>query len=79
MTNQSVKSIEVVNNNQVPASLIKNTLKLKEGSKFSTDALVADFNALKGTGYFEDVMLQPDFLWWWSKNSCRCYWKTKCC
>ena len=39
MTNQSVKSIEVVNNNQVPASLIK--------------------NALKGTGYFEDVMLQP--------------------
>ena len=59
MTNQSVKSIEVVNNNQVPASLIKNTLKLKEGSKFSTDALVADFNALKGTGYFEDVMLQP--------------------
>ena len=59
MTNQPVKSIEVVNNNQVPASLIKNTLKLKEGSKFSTDALVADFNALKGTGYFEDVMLQP--------------------
>ena len=59
MTNQPVRSIEVVNNNQVPASLIKNTLKLKEGSKFSTDALVADFNALKGTGYFEDVMLQP--------------------
>ena len=59
MTNLPIKSIEVVNNNQVPTSLIKNTLKLREGSKFSTDALVADFNALKGTGYFEDVMLQP--------------------
>ena len=59
MTNQSVKSIEVVNNNQVPASLIKNTLKLKEGTKFSTEALLADFNALKETGYFEDVILQP--------------------
>ena len=59
MTNLPIKSIEVVNNNQVPTSLIKNTLKLREGAKFSTDALVADFNALKGTGYFEDVMLQP--------------------
>ena len=59
MTNLPIKSIEVVNNNQVPTSLIKNTLRLKEGTKFSTDALVADFNALKETGYFEDVMLQP--------------------
>ena len=34
-------------------------LKLKEGAKFSTEALLADFNALKETGYFEDVILQP--------------------
>ncbi|EJG08585.1 hypothetical protein A447_08390, partial [Fusobacterium vincentii ATCC 51190] len=44
---------------QVPASLIKETLKLKEGARFSTEALLADFNALKETGYFEDVILQP--------------------
>ena len=59
MVNLPIKSIEVVNNQQVPASLIKNTLKLKEGTKFSTEALLADFNALKETGYFEDVILQP--------------------
>ena len=59
MVNLPIKSIEVVNNQQVPASLIKNTLKLKEGAKFSTEALLADFNALKETGYFEDVILQP--------------------
>ena len=59
MVNLPIKSIEVVNNQQVPASLIKNTLKLKEGTKFSTEALLADFNALKETGYFEDVVLQP--------------------
>ena len=59
MVNLPIKSIEVVNNQQVPASLIKNTLKLKEGAKFSTEALLADFNALKETGYFEDVVLQP--------------------
>ena len=59
MVNLPIKSIEVVNNQQVPASLIKNTLKLKEGTKFSTEALLADFNALKDTGYFEDVILQP--------------------
>ena len=59
MVNLPIKSVEVVNNQQVPASLIKNTLKLKEGAKFSTEALLADFNALKETGYFEDVVLQP--------------------
>ena len=59
MVNLPIKSIEVVNNQQVPASLIKNTLKLKEGAKFSTEALLADFNALKETGYFEYVVLQP--------------------
>ena len=59
MVNLPIKSIEVVNNQQVPASLIKETLKLKEGAKFSTEALLADFNALKETGYFEDVILQP--------------------
>ena len=59
MVNLPIKSIEVVNNQQVPASLIKDTLKLKEGAKFSTEALLADFNALKETGYFEDVILQP--------------------
>jgi len=59
MVNLPIKSIEVVNNQQVPASLIKNTLKLKEGARFSTEALLADFNALKETGYFEDVILQP--------------------
>ncbi|MCY7008374.1 outer membrane protein assembly factor [Fusobacterium simiae] len=59
MVNLPIKSVEVVNNQQVPTSLIKNTLKLKEGAKFSTEALLADFNALKETGYFEDVILQP--------------------
>ena len=59
MVNLPIKSVEVVNNQQVPASLIKNTLKLKEGAKFSAEALLADFNALKETGYFEDVILQP--------------------
>ena len=59
MVNLPIKSVEVVNNQQVPASLIKNTLKLKEGAKFSAEALLADFNALKETGYFEDVVLQP--------------------
>ena len=59
MVNLPIKSVEVVNNQQVPASLIKGTLKLKEGAKFSTEALLADFNALKETGYFEDVILQP--------------------
>ena len=59
MVNLPIKSVEVVNNQQVPASLIKETLKLKEGAKFSTEALLADFNTLKETGYFEDVILQP--------------------
>ena len=59
MVNLPIKSVEIVNNQQVPASLIKETLKLKEGAKFSTEALLADFNALKELGYFEDVILQP--------------------
>ena len=59
MVNLPIKSVEVVNNQQVPASLIKETLKLKEGARCSTEALLADFNALKETGYFEDVILQP--------------------
>ena len=59
MVNLPIKSVEIVNNQQVPASLIKETLKLKEGAKFSTEALLADFNALKEMGYFEDVILQP--------------------
>ena len=59
MVNLPIKSVEVVNNQQVPASLIKETLKLKEGARFSTEVLLADFNALKETGYFEDVILQP--------------------
>ncbi|MCG6837206.1 outer membrane protein assembly factor [Fusobacterium vincentii] len=59
MVNLPIKSVEVVNNQQVPASLIKETLKLKEGARFSTEALLADFNTLKETGYFEDVILQP--------------------
>ena len=59
MVNLPIKSVEVVNNQQVPGNLIKETLKLKEGAKFSTEALLADFNALKETGYFEDVVLQP--------------------
>ena len=59
MVNLPIKSVEVVNNQQVPAGLIKETLKLKEGARFSTEALLADFNTLKETGYFEDVILQP--------------------
>lgn len=59
MVNLPIKSVEVVNNQQVPASLIKETLKLKEGARFSTEALLADFNTLKETGYFEGVILQP--------------------
>ena len=60
MVNLPIKSVEVVNNQQVPASLIKETLKLKEGAKFSTEALLADFNALKRKrAIFEDVILQP--------------------
>ena len=59
LVNLPVKSIEVVNNQKVPASFIKENLKIKEGATFSTEALVADFNALKETGLFEDVVLQP--------------------
>ena len=60
MVNLPIKSIEVINNQKVSADLIKEKLNLKEGDTFSTDKVLRDFNELKATGYFKDVVLQPE-------------------
>ena len=60
MINLPIKSIEVINNQKVSTELIKEKLNLKEGDTFSTDKVLRDFNELKATGYFKDVVLQPE-------------------
>ena len=60
MVNLPIKSIEVINNQKVSTELIKEKLNLKEGDTFSTDKVLRDFNELKATGYFKDVVLQPE-------------------
>src|SRR3712207_1696631 len=54
-----VKKLEVLNNQEVPASIILNQMDLKEGKPFSTEVMLHDFQALKNSKYLEDVLIQP--------------------
>ena len=54
-----VKKLEVLNNQEVPASIILNQMDLKEGKPFSTEVMLHDFQTLKASKYLEDVMIQP--------------------
>ncbi|MCI5725693.1 POTRA domain-containing protein, partial [Fusobacterium sp.] len=59
VANLSVKNIEVVNNQEVPAEVVLSAMSLKEGNTFSSEAAVDDFQKIKATGYFDDVVIQP--------------------
>ncbi|KDE64418.1 hypothetical protein FUSO4_07995, partial [Fusobacterium necrophorum DJ-1] len=54
-----VKKVEVLNNQEVPASIILNQMDLKEGKPFSTEIMLHDFQTLKKSKYLEDVLIQP--------------------
>lgn len=54
-----VKKVEVLNNQEVPASIILNQMDLKEGKPFSTEVMLHDFQTLKKSKYLEDVLIQP--------------------
>lgn len=60
VTNLPIKDIQVVNNQEVPAELIKEIISLKEGGVFSQDKVLDDFMKLKTIGYFDDVVIQPE-------------------
>lgn len=59
VANLPIKSIEVVNNENVPTELIISTMNLKKGNTFSPEIAVDDFAKIKATGYFDDVVIQP--------------------
>ncbi|MDY4010500.1 MAG: outer membrane protein assembly factor [Fusobacterium gastrosuis] len=59
VANLSVKNIEVVNNQEVPAEVVLSAMSLKEGNTFSSEAAVDDFQKIKATGYFDDIVIQP--------------------
>ncbi|MDO4690831.1 MAG: outer membrane protein assembly factor [Fusobacterium sp.] len=59
VANLPIKSIEVINNENVPTELIVSTMNLKKGNIFSTEIALDDFSKIKATGYFEDVVIQP--------------------
>lgn len=59
VANLPIKSIEVVNNENVPTELIVSTMNLKKGNTFSPEVAVDDFTKIKATGYFDDVVIQP--------------------
>lgn len=59
VANLPIKSIEVVNNENVPTELIISTMNLKKGNTFSSEVAVDDFTKIKATGYFDDVVIQP--------------------
>ncbi len=59
VANLPIKSIEVVNNENVPTEVIVSAMNLKEGNVFSPEVAVDDFTKIKATGYFDDVVIQP--------------------
>lgn len=59
VANLPVKSIEVVNNQNVPVEVILSAMSIKEGNTFVSEAVVEDFEKIKSTGYFDDVVIQP--------------------
>lgn len=59
VANLPIKTIEIINNTQVPSDVIKANINMKEGEIFQSENMVKDFKSLKDTGYFEDIFINP--------------------
>lgn len=59
--NYLVKSIELVNNEEVPKEVITSLMQSKVGERYTTDAMLEDYKKIKGQEYIEEVTIYPKF------------------
>ena len=59
VTGYDIKKIEIVNNREIPYELILGSMKSKEGQKYATENMIADYKSIKDLGYVQDVSIYP--------------------
>ena len=43
------------------------SMKSKEGQKYATENMIADYKSIKDLGYVQDVSISSNSLRWWDK------------
>ena len=60
-SNYSIKKIEVVNNREIPYEIILDVMVSKEGNKFVTENMIADYQKIKELDYVGNVSIYPQY------------------
>ena len=59
VTGYDIRKIEIINNREVPYEVILGSMKSKEGQKYATENMIADYKAIKDLEYVADVSIYP--------------------
>ena len=59
ISSYDIRKIEIINNREVPYEVILNSMKSKEGQKYATENMIADYKAIKDLDYVSDVSIYP--------------------
>lgn len=59
VTNYDIRKIEIINNREIPYELILGSMKSKEGQKYATENMIADYKSIKDLEYVEEVAIYP--------------------
>lgn len=59
ITNYDIRKIEIINNREIPYELILGSMKSKEGQKYATENMIADYKSIKDLEYVEEVAIYP--------------------
>lgn len=59
VTNYNITKIEIINNRELPFEVILGNMKSKEGQKYVTEDMLADYKTIKDLEFVEDVAIYP--------------------
>lgn len=59
VTGYDIKKIEIINNREIPYEVILSSMKSKEGQKYATENMIADYKAIKDLDYVSGVTIYP--------------------
>lgn len=59
VTGYDIKKIEIINNREIPYEVILDSMKSKEGQKYTTENMIVDYKAIKDLEYVAEVSIYP--------------------
>lgn len=57
-----IKGVEFVNVNEIPKEVLLDKMSLKEGDKFTTEALLKDYNNIRKAEYIDSLSIYPQIF-----------------